>query len=307
MASAVHSLETLPLAHRVNAQNDVCYRRCVSATMVAQRCWRISSLMGTTRMQSALVAGRRSSLNITFIRSRKSCRGAGRVFAVSTTGEAQPPDAPEKLGNPGQTEAVPFEGEAEIDESVQRDVADVLKVLDQLRGLRNMSVQEVRLTLMIEDPREAERRRQMGIENESGCSRDEIADALIDVYEGRIPSDRLTLSTLAEDMRNWPRLEESVEESASRRKLEESLYARVTDTGVDRRVAARQAAMAMTWDAPDEQLLSAADRESETNEKKDLSNILPPWVGYGALYTVSVLPFVIGFIVVLILFLNSLQ
>ncbi|CAI5991021.1 unnamed protein product [Closterium sp. NIES-64] len=43
---------------------------------------------------------------------------------------------------------------------------------------------QIRLVLMIKDPREAERWRQMGFENESGCSRDEIADAFVEVRAG---------------------------------------------------------------------------------------------------------------------------
>ncbi|CAI6012795.1 unnamed protein product [Closterium sp. NIES-65] len=43
---------------------------------------------------------------------------------------------------------------------------------------------QIRLVLMIKDPREAERWRQMGFENESRCSRDEIADAFVEVRAG---------------------------------------------------------------------------------------------------------------------------
>ncbi|CAI5521261.1 unnamed protein product, partial [Closterium sp. Naga37s-1] len=78
--------------------------------------------------------------------------------------------------------------------------------IELLKERRDMTVQEIRLVLMIEDPREAERRRQMGIENESGCSRDEIADAFLEVCEDRVPADRMVLRKLAQDMRDWPRL-----------------------------------------------------------------------------------------------------
>ncbi|CAI5521012.1 unnamed protein product, partial [Closterium sp. Naga37s-1] len=78
--------------------------------------------------------------------------------------------------------------------------------IELLKERRDMTVQEIRLVLMIEDPREAEQRRQMGIENESGCSRDEIADAFREVCEDRVPADRMVLRKLAQDMRDWPRL-----------------------------------------------------------------------------------------------------
>jgi len=52
----------------------------------------------------------------------------------------------------------------------------VLKVLGELMETRDMTVNEVKLILQIEDPRQKERRR-MGMEDESGVSRDEIAFA----------------------------------------------------------------------------------------------------------------------------------
>ncbi|CAI5471674.1 unnamed protein product, partial [Closterium sp. Yama58-4] len=97
-----------------------------------------------------------------------------------------------------------------------RDIQDIVETIELLKERRDMTVQEIRLVLMIEDPRESERRRQMGIENESGCSRDEIADAFREVCEDRVPADRMALRKLAQDMRDWPRLREEpgVEEEA---------------------------------------------------------------------------------------------
>jgi hypothetical protein len=43
------------------------------------------------------------------------------------------------------------------------------------------------------------------------------------------------------------------------------------------------------------------------DQPKDLADLLPDWVGYGALYFVSVLPAIIAGTVVLVLFLNSLR
>lgn len=42
---------------------------------------------------------------------------------------------------------------------------------------------QVRLTIMIEDPREVERRRQLGIEDERGCSKEDMAVALQEVFK----------------------------------------------------------------------------------------------------------------------------
>jgi hypothetical protein len=45
------------------------------------------------------------------------------------------------------------------------------------------SLLQVRLTIMIEDPREEERREELAVENERGCSRDDMAAALVDVSD----------------------------------------------------------------------------------------------------------------------------
>lgn len=51
----------------------------------------------------------------------------------------------------------------------------------------------MRLTLAIEDPRDRERRQLMGIENESGASRDEVAEAVVECASGEIPKDKIVL------------------------------------------------------------------------------------------------------------------
>ena len=40
---------------------------------------------------------------------------------------------------------------------------------------------QTRLAIMIEDPREVERRRQLGIEADIGCSREDLGEALAEV------------------------------------------------------------------------------------------------------------------------------
>lgn len=42
------------------------------------------------------------------------------------------------------------------------------------------------------------------LQDESGVSRDELAAALQEVAEGRIPKDRLALRELAREMIEWP-------------------------------------------------------------------------------------------------------
>lgn len=40
---------------------------------------------------------------------------------------------------------------------------------------------QVKLTIMIEDPREVERRKELGIEDDRGCSKEDMALALVEV------------------------------------------------------------------------------------------------------------------------------
>jgi hypothetical protein len=84
-----------------------------------------------------------------------------------------------------------------------RGVVNTLKLLKQRR---DMSVNEVKLTIAIEDPR-ARERRLMGMEDSSGVSRDEMAAALTEVAEGRVPADRIALRELHKEITAWPFLD----------------------------------------------------------------------------------------------------
>ncbi|KAJ4981634.1 hypothetical protein NE237_032471 [Protea cynaroides] len=170
-------------------------------------------------------------------------------------------------------------------------VGQIRRVLELLRKNRDMIFSEVKLTVMIEDPRDVERRRLLGIDDPDTPTREDLAAALEDVNEGRIPKNRAALRILAEEMTNWPNLEAE----APKKKPTKSLYAKVTDTGVDPKVAAER--LNIDWD-------SAA--EIEDNDASDDADV-PSAVGYGALYLVTAFPVIIGISVVLILFYNSLQ
>jgi hypothetical protein len=76
-----------------------------------------------------------------------------------------------------------------------------------------------------------------------------------------------------------------------------SPYAKVTPTGVDPKLAAQRARI--DWDA-------AAEIQPGA-EQKELTDMVPPAVGFSLLYVVSFIPIIIGVTVVLILFFNSLQ
>ncbi|KAF7151882.1 hypothetical protein RHSIM_Rhsim02G0171500 [Rhododendron simsii] len=173
------------------------------------------------------------------------------------------------------------------------DVAQIKRVLELLRKNRDMIFSEVKLTIMIEDPREVERRRLLGIDDSEAPTRDDLAAVLEEVNEGKIPKNRVALRMLAEEMAQWPNLE--VEVTKKKKKPGKSPYAKTTDTGVEPEVAAKR--LNIDWD-------SAADiKETDVSDNPELPSIL----GFGALYLVTAFPVIIGISVVLILFYNSLQ
>ncbi|KZV46350.1 hypothetical protein F511_07902 [Dorcoceras hygrometricum] len=187
--------------------------------------------------------------------------------------------------------SVPATEDGDPDPQDLEYVSQIKSVLELLRKNRDMLFNEVKLTVLIEDPRDVERRRLLGIDDENAPTRDDLADALVQVNEGKIPKDRVALQMLAEEMIQWPNLE--VE--ATKKKPSKSLYAKVTDTGVNLKEASKR--LNIDWD-------SAADFD-ENAETDDVE--VPSAVGYGALYLVTAFPVIIGISVVLILFYNSLQ
>ncbi|XP_057970908.1 ycf3-interacting protein 1, chloroplastic isoform X1 [Malania oleifera] len=160
----------------------------------------------------------------------------------------------------------------------------------QLLLLLGLNSHQVKLTIMIEDPREDERRSLLGIADSDVPTRDDLAAALEEVNEGRVPKNREALRMLAEEMMQWP----SVEVEAPKKKRSRSLYAKATDTGVDPQVAAKR--LNIDWD-------SAAEIDDDVSDEPEV----PAAVGYGVLYLVTAFPIVIGIAVVLILFYNSLR
>ncbi|XP_073280843.1 ycf3-interacting protein 1, chloroplastic-like isoform X2 [Primulina huaijiensis] len=171
--------------------------------------------------------------------------------------------------NKEDTFSTPVTAEEQTEEDGDPDpqdleyVSKIKSILELLKKNRDMLFNEVKLTIMIEDPRDVERRRLLGIDDENAPTRDDLADALVQV-------------------------------EAPKKKPSKSLYAKVTDTGVNVKEASKR--LNIDWD-------SAA--EFENAETDDLE--VPPAVGYGALYLVTAFPVIIGISVVLILFYNSLQ
>ncbi|KAK2635066.1 hypothetical protein Ddye_029858 [Dipteronia dyeriana] len=193
-----------------------------------------------------------------------------------------------------EIQKVEEEEEEEEEEPTPEDlefIAQIKRVLELLKKNRDMLFNEVKLTVMIEDPREVERKRLLGIEDSDGPTREELADVLVEVNEGKVPRNRLALRLLAEEMIQWPNLEVEVQKKRSGK----SLYAKVTDTGINPEVAAKR--LNVDWDS------AAEIEDTDTGDESEV----PPAVGYGVLYLISAFPVIIGISVVLILFYNSLQ
>lgn len=99
-------------------------------------------------------------------------------------------------------------GADQVSEDLAKSMcAEIFDVLRTLRETRDMSVAEIKLVVSIEDPRTRERRAKADIEDSRGVSRDEMAAALIEVAEGRVPKDRIALKCLHEEIAEWPFLD----------------------------------------------------------------------------------------------------
>lgn len=169
------------------------------------------------------------------------------------------------------------------DPEQQRDeeaISDIKFVLSKLIESRDMTFGEVKLVLGIEDPRAKERRESLGVEDESGVSRDDIVYVLEQVNNGESVDemDRMSLRKCAEEMRAWPYLDLTDEMKAQNEGR--SSYASITNTGVQVDLG-------------------------ENIDQRD--SPVPDWMGYGFLYGISVIPIVIGVTAAIILFVNSLR
>ncbi|KQK10165.1 protein CHLOROPLAST ENHANCING STRESS TOLERANCE, chloroplastic [Brachypodium distachyon] len=226
---------------------------------------------------------------------------------VASLGQEEPGISEATITSEGEGVSVPpisFDAEAgaavasaepaEASPEDLEDIREVKRVLELLQKNRDMTFGEVKLTIMIEDPRDVERKRLLGIEDPDELTRDDLADALVEVNEGRIPENRDALRLLAKEMAEWPDVE--IEAPKSKGMFGKSIYAKATDTGIDPVAAAKR--LNIDWD-------SAADIDDEADDDDEAE--VPSVVGYGALYLLSAFPVIIGVSVVLILFYNSLQ
>lgn len=217
---------------------------------------------------------------------------------ITSEGEFGEGDSELPINFDAEAGAVAVSAEPPADASLEdlENIREIKRVLELLQKNRDMTFGEVKLTIMIEDPRDVERKRLLGIEDPDELTRDDLADALVEVNEGRIPENRDTLRLLAKEMAEWPDVDVKIESQKGKGFFGRSVYAKATDTGIDPVAAAKR--LNIDWD-------SAADIDEAEDE--DDEDEVPSAVGYGALYLLTAFPVIIGISVVLILFYNSLQ
>ncbi|KAL3163117.1 hypothetical protein ABBQ32_009531 [Trebouxia sp. C0010 RCD-2024] len=185
------------------------------------------------------------------------------------------------------------------EEQAKKLCRDIMKAVNQLQDKRDMSINECKLTIAIEDPRSRERREALGIEeNAGGVSRDEMAAVLMEVVDGRLPKDRIALRELYNEIIGWPWLEAEDDQTEGIGEATAD-YEGITPTGV-----AQASSQSAGWRSDQPRPPVGRDK----NEKpQGLTDMLPDWMGYGFLYGVSALPVIIGILVVAVLFFNSLK
>ncbi|DBA94845.1 hypothetical protein WJX77_001914 [Trebouxia sp. C0004] len=177
---------------------------------------------------------------------------------------------------------------------------DIMKAVNQLQEKRDMSINECKLTIAIEDPRSRERREAMGIEeNAGGVSRDEMAAALMEVVDGRLPKDRIALRELYNEILGWPWLEADEDQTEGTGEAVAN-YEGITPTGITQKPEIGSAG----WRGDQPRPPVGRDK---TEKPQGIADLLPDWVGYGFLYGLSGLPVIIGVLVVAVLFFNSLK
>lgn len=187
-------------------------------------------------------------------------------------------------------------------------------LLQTLRSSREMTVNEIRLTLAIESPLVREQRELLGVERGAGgVSRDDVAAALAAVAAGRVPRDRLALKELHREMSEWPFLKDaggggaSTSGKAGEGGMSGSSLARRARYGGAAAGAGGGGSSSSSSGWRRGQARPRMLGRDPSEEPQTLADRLPEWMGYGALYAISAIPVLIAGSVIAILFFNSLK
>lgn len=195
-------------------------------------------------------------------------------------------------------------GDEVNEEAAKAMCADIFEVLRTLKLSRDMSVAEVKLIVSIEDPRTRERRAKAGVEDSRGVSRDEMATALVEVAEGRVPKDRIALRCLHEEVAEWPFLESNF--PGDKDNLPSKADRPSTPAAPKATAPSEYASILKDADTVVRPYIMGTEAR-QGDKPQDVADMMPPWVGYGALYGISFIPVMLVVMTVLVLFYNSLK
>jgi hypothetical protein len=220
------------------------------------------------------------------------CGGGVAVVVVAAQRAGQPSHAADPLS---------------LDPSLQdakRMCREVVDGIQSLRASRDMTVNEIRLTLAIESPIVREQREMLGVEAGPGVSRDDVAAALADVAAGRVPRDRIALKELHGEVSAWPFLGADGL-PPPRAPAAGRIAAAAAAAAGSEPVPTPSAPTGPGWRVGQARPRPLGRDPGET--PKSLADNLPEWAGYGMLYLISALPVLIAGSVVAVLFFNSLR
>lgn len=203
-----------------------------------------------------------------------------RRASIARAADGEDASAPSPSSFDGFSTA-PSDADAALIADMVTEIKDWLKLL---YVKREMSFNEVKLTIGIEDPRLTENRERYGIEDESGVSADEKVETLEMIERGETPTDARAVATVLDEFRNWPGLDKDVDQSgvdAGPSRYEEiAMRSAGIKTANPRRIRAKE--------------------EAEEEKEGTIFGFLP-------LYLVSAVPIFITIFAVGIMFVNSLQ
>jgi len=221
--------------------------------------------------------------------ARSRSRAEPEAFARSTRARTTLVRAAENDAEGSSSKAFDGFATAPARENATRIADMVAEIKDYLKLLyvkREMSFNEVKLTIGIEDPRLAENRARYGIEDESGVSGEEKVATLEMIERGETPTDMMAVETVLQEFRNWPGLSSSdrpgerVDSGPSRYEEIAMKAAGINKTMNPRRIAAKE--------------------EEEEEREGTIFGFLP-------LYLLNAFPIFITIAALGIMFVNSLQ
>jgi hypothetical protein len=191
------------------------------------------------------------------------------------------------------------------DDAAKRYCREIVEALRTLKETRDMSVAEVKLIVSIDDPRARERAVALDVEDSRGVSRDEMAAALMDVAEGRVPKDRIALRCLHEEVLEWPFLNDASVAAPNTSGAGNASAGSPAPAARGAPTAADYASLAEVGGIAKPYVMGKDARAGD--KPQTLADLLPDWMGFGVLYGISAIPVMLAVGAILVLFYNSLR